>query len=385
MMNKVYPILAGLFLLLPICLSGQGVFHNFGNLQFHENSSVGFHSDLINDGIFDKNKGTVGFYRQESLTLSGAYGPRFYDIELAVENDLLLESSLQVTNSLNFIFGNLRSVRSNKFIYAQFMNEATYNGAANSSKIDGYAAVEGQDEFLFPVGYNHKLRSLGLRFIDGNFLAKCEYFFENPNNPDSFYEFFDILKKDLKVGTINTREFWNLSTSGIIQITLSWDNESILSSFVSKPERVVVVGWSKSSKKWENLGNSRSEGDLNSGWVSSNTFNANDYEIFTTGSSFDIHEEMAGNYVMSPNGDGNNDVLRIDITQKSPNNNLMIFDRTGLKVYEKINYQNEFTGIPNRPAITTADGHLPAGIYFYLLELKDLNLKHQGFFYISQN
>ena len=35
----------------------QTAFHNFGNVQIHDQGQIGFHIDLINDGDFDENLG----------------------------------------------------------------------------------------------------------------------------------------------------------------------------------------------------------------------------------------------------------------------------------------------------------------------------------------
>ena len=90
---------------------------------------------------------------------------------------------------------------------------------------------------------------------------------------------------------------------------------------------------------------------------------------------------MPGNYVISPNGDGINEKLILQITRQSPNNDLKIFDKTGKLVYEKSNYQEEFIGNANRGSGSKL---LPKGTYFYLLQLTDLNMKHQGYFYINR-
>ena len=53
-------------------------------------------------------------------------------------------------------------------------------------KVDGHVAVEGQKKFSFPVGYDDTIRPLQIEFADDIFYAKCEYFHENPDYPESF-------------------------------------------------------------------------------------------------------------------------------------------------------------------------------------------------------
>lgn len=56
----------------------QDAFHNYGNTQIHDAGKVGFHIDVINDGEFNDNEGKVGFYSENSLTVSGDHNPVFY-------------------------------------------------------------------------------------------------------------------------------------------------------------------------------------------------------------------------------------------------------------------------------------------------------------------
>jgi len=65
--------------------------------------------------------------------------------------------------------------------------------------------------------------------------------------------------------------------------------------------------------------------------------------------------------VMTPNGDGTNDFFVIKNLEHHPNSHLTIFDRWGLKVYEKDNYNNEWK----------ADGIKSGGTFFYVLEVPE--------------
>ncbi len=76
--------------------------------------------------------------------------------------------------------------------------------------------------------------------------------------------------------------------------------------------------------------------------------------------------------VISPNGDGDNDQFVISCISQFPNNHLSIFNRWGGVVYEVTNYQNDWEGTyKNRP--------LPAGTYFYTLQLGEGKVPIQGF------
>ncbi|MCE2613932.1 gliding motility-associated C-terminal domain-containing protein [Flavobacteriaceae bacterium D16] len=361
----------------------QQAIHNFGNLQLHQKGQLGFHSDLINDGSFENNLGLMGFYdHEEGLTISGAFTPTFHDLELALDNDLLLDVTIRVDNSLSFIYGNIQTPRKYRNVYANFSEDAIYSGLVNQSKIDGYAAVTDQKSFRFPVGQGAVSKPLHIQFVDGVFLAKCAYFMENPGNPKSFAESFDLNNRDQELGIVCPQEFWNLKTSGRIQITLDWDEQTNLSFYTEDLTGITVAGWNILNKEWQNLGNAKIEGDLGQGSVMSHIFNANDYEIFTYGFINDPDKDKPGNYAITPNGDGINDNFSLKIIEQSPNNTLQIYNRAGLLVYEKTNYKNEFKGVGNRN-ILFRNNLLPEGVYFYLLELKDINRSYQGYFYLS--
>nr|WP_321414674.1 hypothetical protein [uncultured Allomuricauda sp.] len=59
---------------------------------------MGFHGDLINDGVFDDNQGLTGFYSFQAINLNGLFPSRFMDLEFFTEEGLQLEVSLEIEN-----------------------------------------------------------------------------------------------------------------------------------------------------------------------------------------------------------------------------------------------------------------------------------------------
>ncbi|UQD55309.1 gliding motility-associated C-terminal domain-containing protein [Flavobacterium sp. K5-23] len=93
---------------------------------------------------------------------------------------------------------------------------------------------------------------------------------------------------------------------------------------------------------------------------------------------------------MSPNGDGENDVFYIRGIECYPDNNVQIFNRWGVKVFERDHYNNSdiaFRGISEgRTTVNQSEG-LPEGTYYYILNYKDSGANaHQkaGYFYINR-
>ncbi len=80
----------------------------------------------------------------------------------------------------------------------------------------------------------------------------------------------------------------------------------------------------------------------------------------------------------SPNGDGINDYLVIELsncTESYPNINLEIFDRYGNQVYKAKGYDNTWDG-------TNKNGDLPKGTYYYILDFGDASPIAKGWIQI---
>jgi len=76
---------------------------------------------------------------------------------------------------------------------------------------------------------------------------------------------------------------------------------------------------------------------------------------------------------VSANADGQNDGFTIENIEGYPKNNLKIFNRWGVLVYEKDGYTNSepFEGYSNGRATMNAGSKLPQGTYYYILEYQD--------------
>lgn len=370
---------------LVLHLNAQTALYNSGNLRIHEDGKIGFHTDLINENTFDENLGLAGFYNNTTIVISGAFTPIFNDLEIANSSGVELKTSVNVLNNTNFIQGDFITSKNNPGIYFNFLDNAFYVGDTDQSKINGYAMLTKQQNFTFPVGDASFLRPLTINSESINTSAQCAYFFENPNNPSSFPQFNTDLKPRT-VSNISTLEFWRLEGSVSSTVTLSWNPRSSIINLTEDINAITIVGWNKIANRWLTLGNTFISGDLNSGLVSSELFVPDDYEIVTLG-SLAVPEDILilENYILTPNNDGINDALVIEELELSPNNTLQIFDRNGLKVFELENYTNEFGGISNiNNLVINRDQGLPRGVYFYLVNMRDLGLSYQGFLVIER-
>ena len=93
--------------------------------------------------------------------------------------------------------------------------------------------------------------------------------------------------------------------------------------------------------------------------------------------------------ILSPNGDGDNDVFFISCINNPEyeNNSVEIFNRWGNTVYKASGYNNEdvaFRGISNGRANINVDDKLPSGTYYYVIDLGDGSKPKVGWLYINR-
>ena len=380
------------FLLSVSFAVAQSGLYNSGNFTVHNDAQIGLYADLINDANFDQTNGLIGFYGNRPIIVSGSIPPTLWDTEIMMDSDVFLQTPLMVRNNVNFILGNFLTPTNIPAVNLNFMEDGFFTGESDVSKVTGFAEVNNRSVFSFPVGDEQQLRPLTMNAQGAAPSAICAYFFENPSAPSSILESFDTEEKVNNIGEVSEREFWILQSSVPTQVTISWNTRSNLIGIPNATaESLIVVGWSKASNQWVIIGNAAFSGDITNGFVTSETFVPNDYAAITFGTvplptdTFAVNNPTLGNYFLSPNGDGTNDFLVIDGMEESPNNSLHIFNRYGQKVFEKINYTNEFRGVANTGSMVPSPANgLPEGVYFYLVTLDDLGLEYTGFLFLDK-
>ncbi|SDX51749.1 gliding motility-associated C-terminal domain-containing protein [Lutibacter oricola] len=382
-----------IFLLFLICQTafGQSAFFNNGNVQIHEGGSIGFHTDLINNGVFNKNLGLAGFYNKGNfLVVSGTNKSIFYNVEVDVEDNLYLETSLGITNNLSFFSGHIVTPRNSTNINLEFINYGVYAGEGDLTHVDGYTKIINEGEFVFPIGHNDVLRPMILPNQVKNTFYSGAYFNEDPNNPSTFSQSFDTTEKQFVLDKVSEVEFWDLDGDTETSIILTWNIDSNIEALAEDLEPLTVVGWSKDLKKWIDLGQENIEGDLEEGEIESKPFVPNDYEVITIGSDvFSVGSEYTENsenhnFGISPNGDGINDTFVIEGIELRPNNVLYIYNRWGALVYSKKSYDNTWGGFSEHDLTIKRSKGLPEGTYFYILKFMDENVNWQGWIYLRR-
>jgi gliding motility-associated-like protein len=363
----------------------QTAFHNFGNVQIHDQGQIGFHIDLINDGDFDENFGLAGFYNfNNSLTVSGTNEPIFFDMEVDVPNDLFFEVATGVTNFFDFINGRIITPRNTIDVTLDFRNNGLYTGEGDNTHVDGYVNNAGDLDFRFPIGDDFRLRTMTVLPIDNTFtLYKGAYFFEDPNAPSTLPGFFNTGLFQNTLSIISRKEYWDLDGVLPTRVTLTWDEQSDIPFLADELSSLRVVGFSISLNQWVNLGNSSFSGTMDTGEITSDIIEPNLYSALTFGSILRGNGAITVYTLMSPNGDGKNDTFIIEGLETSPDNELILFNRWGVEVFRKKNYDNSFDGISNGRVTLDGSSKLPIGTYFYVLKLQDQK-DLAGAFYINR-
>ncbi|MCT4580933.1 MAG: gliding motility-associated C-terminal domain-containing protein [Flavobacteriales bacterium] len=77
--------------------------------------------------------------------------------------------------------------------------------------------------------------------------------------------------------------------------------------------------------------------------------------------------------VITPNGDGHNDIFYTNIADNYTDTHVTIFNRWGRKVYENTNYDNSWNGVNKGGAA------LPGGVYYYVLTYNGGSQEQKGF------
>jgi len=372
-------------------ISAQTAFHNFGDVQIHDQGQVGFHTDVINDGDFDQNLGFTGFYNPSGiLTVSGSNRPVFYDVEIDVRDDLFLEVAMGVTNFQEFVTGRVQTPRTTPLVSLDYLSDAPYLGENDDRFVDGYASMTGLLDFTFPIGDDFRLRPMRIENQAATNTARGAYFFENPNFPNFFTSNFDTSSFGNLLFGVSIFEFWDLNGDVETRVTLTWDDNSNIPTLVEDLADLRVVGWDRNAEEWVNLGNTSISGDLDNGEITSELFLPNDYVVLTFGSSNRIlDDDLEVFTAVSPNGDGFNDTFIIQGLAQYPNNELFVYNRWGVLVYQQKRYHEiqdtpqGFRGISDGRVTIARDEELPAGTYYYVLNVEGIK-DRAGFLYINR-
>nr|WP_236673085.1 gliding motility-associated C-terminal domain-containing protein [Flavobacterium tagetis] len=154
---------------------------------------------------------------------------------------------------------------------------------------------------------------------------------------------------------------------------------------------VVIARWDADSDKWISEGGDVSDPLAGKPYEKLLTAQVSGYGIFTTAlvkKVPPIPEDVKIYNAISPNDDGLNDSFLIEGIKNFPDNQLEIFNRWGVKVYETKSYNesdNMFKGYSDGRATIKRGDKLPTGTYFYVLKYNTdkRTIERTGYLYIN--
>ena len=85
----------------------------------------------------------------------------------------------------------------------------------------------------------------------------------------------------------------------------------------------------------------------------------------------------------TPNNDGFNDFFEVRCIEDY-SSTVEVYNRNGNKVFQTINYQNDWDGIANVGGVLNSGDHLPSGTYYYVINIPELNRELVGWLQLAR-
>lgn len=356
-------------------------FDNKSSGDFMNDGDLILYSHYNNDGLVSftpktksgvtKMYGVVG-----KQNISGGSPMEWNNVEFYNESSsplFALTNQISIYGKTDFFNGIVKNdSRSNLLV---FENDATHDNASDQSHVDGFVKKNGnQVDFVFPVGnknfYSYCLISEAKNPAN---VYYGKYNFDNSNN------LYSHVNRGSSIVLIDEKQYWNVDKVNTVDdVFLSlFINENTTDLAINSPpyEEIHIVGWDPVQGTWVDLGGSYNDSKK---LVSTETKALSVCEAFTFARVRLDDDGVLADQGMSPNNDGYNDFFYIKNIEKFPDNTVEIYNRWGVKVYDRRGYDNNpstsFNGISQARATISKSEVLPEGVYFYVITYKDENL-----------
>lgn len=153
---------------------------------------------------------------------------------------------------------------------------STVSNAGENAFIDGYAKINSNGNFSFPMGEGDIYSPFEVNSTSEISITSKYNFSQAPNNSE--------LSENLE--SVSANEFWNLQSDNAASLKLSWKPSSSISTLTGNDlSKLRIVGWNVETEKWEIIAHAgTATGDLNAGTISSqNEIDFVKYSIITFG------------------------------------------------------------------------------------------------------
>ncbi|TPG36229.1 gliding motility-associated C-terminal domain-containing protein [Flavobacterium pectinovorum] len=278
-----------------------------------------------------------------------------------------------------------------------FNENATHEYASDFSFVDGKVQKKGNSKFEFPVGTGLYFRPSYHDASNSNEdkAYTAQYFYNSRGFPMR-----DISRRDVIIEAIDDVEYWNViqdqGTEKIV-LTLTLDSKTTPAAFLEPEEdkEVAIVRWDERFFKWVYEGGVTGERDSDASkeanYTKLVTSPVSGYGMFALAIVKKKIVDPTGVIVynaISPNGDGLNDSFLIEGIHKYPDNEVEIYNRWGVKVYDAKSYNENdvmFRGYSDGRVTVKRGEKLPTGTYFYILKYNNgvKGVEKSGYLYIN--
>ena len=85
----------------------------------------------------------------------------------------------------------------------------------------------------------------------------------------------------------------------------------------------------------------------------------------------------------TPNNDGFNDFFEVKCIEDY-SSTVEVYNRNGNKVFQTVDYQNDWDGIANVSGVLNSGDHLPSGTYYYVINIPELNRELVGWLQLAR-
>ncbi len=376
-----------------------GNFDNRPTGKIVNDGTLYLHSNLNNDGLFSftgklKTSYTVFGGRDKKVQqIGGSQSIEVYDVLFdspSSDNAMDLSNQMRVSGTANFYNGVLK-IEDKEGISLIFNRGSEAINMSNDSYAEGMVTKVGNDRFVFPVGQKGYYSYVEISAPKSVFARiQSTYLSENSDSD------FPHSSKEALIQKINNQEYWKIETTTNntehIVLSLGWNQETIDGTFIENGGAGLgIVRWDKDDNLWLYEGGVV---DLINKTVTIPAL-ISKFGVFAIGkirTDLVLKEDVVVYNAVSPNGDGDNNYLRIENIERFPNNSVSIFNRWGTLVYKTTNYGasgNVFRGVSDGRGTSNKNENLPTGTYYYILEYEvnsqngSDNIKKAGYLHLE--
>lgn len=355
-------------------------FDNKSSGDFMNDGSLVLYSHYNNDGLVTFSAKTATgitklFGKSGVQNISGGSPMEWNNVEFYNQSSdpvFDLTNQVSIYGKADFFNGIVKNAGRSDILI--FEKNASHDNAGDLSHVDGYVKKNGNlTDFVFPVGnkgyYSYCMIS------DANNPSNAYYGRFNFENSNTLYPH---AKKASNILLIDQKQYWNVDKlSGADDVFLSLfinKNTTDLQIDTAPYEDLHIVGWDPVQQTWMDLGGVYND-SKNEVTTASKALSV--CQAFTFARVVSNDDGVLADQGMSPNNDGYNDFFYIKNIEKYPDNSVEIYNRWGVRVYDKSGYDNNpatsFNGISQGRATISKSEGLPEGVYFYVITYRDEN------------